>query len=75
MDASVDAPSAMTRATAEGEDVAEDDGTTVALTRSGVTNLMRIAGRTSLARAPEEISLVRTAPRGTQAFLRRRRHQ
>ena len=34
-DASVDAPSATTGATAEEEDVAEDDGTTVALVRSG----------------------------------------
>ena len=69
-DASIDAPSAMTGATAEEEDVAEDDGTTVALASSGVTDLMRVAGRTSLARAPGGISLARTAPRGRQAFLR-----
>ena len=41
-DALVDAPSAMTGAMAK-EDVAEDDGTTVALARSGVTDLVRIA--------------------------------
>ena len=41
---------------------------TEALTRSGVTDLARIAGRTSLAREPGGISLVRIAHRATQAF-------
>lgn len=58
----------MTRATAE-EDVVEDDGMTVALARSGVTDLVRITGRTSLVKAPGGISLARTARRATQAFL------
>ena len=49
--------------------MAEDDGTTVALARTGVTDLTRIIGRTSLARALGGISLVRTARKVTQAFL------
>ena len=73
-DASVDAPSAMTGATAEEEDEAEDDGTIVALARSGVTDLARITGRTSLARELGGISLARTAHRATRASLRCR-HQ
>ena len=51
------------------EDVAEDDGTTMALARSGVTDLVRIVGRTSLAREPGGISLARYTRRATQAFL------
>ena len=47
----------------------EDDGMTVPLSRSGVTDLVRIAGRTSLAREPGGISPARTARRATQAFL------
>ena len=65
MDASVDAPSATTGATTEEEDKAEDDGTTEALARSGVTDLARIAGRTSLVREPRGTRLVRTAQRAT----------
>ena len=41
MDASVDAPSATTRATAEEEDKAEDAWTIVAPARSGATSLAR----------------------------------
>ena len=74
MDASVDAPSATTGATAEEEDVAEDAGTTVALARSGVTSLVRTAGKISLARAPGEISLAETTLRATLVFLRCRGH-
>ena len=68
-DALVDAPSAATGATAEEEEEVEDDGMTEALARSGVTALATIAGRTSLARRPGGISLMRTACRATQAFL------
>ena len=48
MDASIGTPSAMTEATAEEEDEVEDAGMTAALARSGATDLMRIAGRTTL---------------------------
>ena len=58
-DASVDAPSATIGATAEEEEEVEDDGTTEALARSGVIDLVRIAGRTSLARGLGGISLAR----------------
>ena len=75
MDASVAAPSATTGATAEEEDVAEDAGTTVALARSGVTDLVRTAGKISLTRAPGGISLTRIALRETPVFLRYRHHQ
>ena len=74
-DASVDAPSATTGATAEEEDMAEDDGMTMALARSGVTDLARTAGRTSLARGLGGISLARIARRATQAFLLRHHRQ
>ena len=47
----------------------EDDGTTEALARSCVTDLARIAGRTSLARGLGGINLARIARRATQAFL------
>ena len=47
----------------------EDDGTIEALARSRVTNLARIAGRTSLARGLGGISLARIARKATQAFL------
>ena len=53
MDASVDALSATTGATAEEEDAAEDAGMTVALARSGATGLVRTAGRTSIVRRME----------------------
>ena len=73
-DASVDAPSATTRATAEEEDVVADAGTTVARARSGVTGLVRTAGRTSLARAPRGNSLVRIVLKATPVFLHYRHH-
>ena len=63
MGVSSDAPSAMTGAMAEEEEEVEDDGNTVALAKGGVTNLARIAGRTSLAREIGGISLVRIAAR------------
>ena len=63
MDASVDAPSATTGATAKEDDKAEDDGTTEALARSGVIDLVRISGRTNLTREPGGISLARIARR------------
>ena len=62
---SVDVPSATIGATAEVEQEVEDDGTTVALAKGGVTDLARIASRTSLARELGEISLVRTARMAT----------
>ena len=68
-EASVDAPSATTGATTEEEEEVEDDGTTETLARSGVTDLARIAGRTSPTRELGGISLTRTAHRETQAFL------
>ena len=69
MDASVDAPSTTTGATAEEVDEVEDIGTIAALARSGMTALVRIAGRTSLARGLGGISLVRIAHKATQASL------
>ena len=68
-DASVDAPSAATGATADADQEVEDDGTTVALDKGGMTCLARTAGRTSLARGLGGISLTRTTLRATQAFL------
>ena len=65
---SVDAPSAI-GATAEAEQEVEDDGMTVALAKGGVTDLARIAGRTSLAREVGGINFVRTALKATQASL------
>ena len=47
----------------------EHDGKTVALTKCGVTNLARTAGRTSLAREVGGISLMRIAHKATQASL------
>ena len=67
-DASVDAPSAATGATAEGEDVVAGAGTTVARARSGTTGLVRTAGRIILARAPGGISLARIVLRATPVF-------
>ena len=64
-DTSVDAPIATIGATAEEEEDVEDDGTTKALARSGVTDLTSIAGRTSLARGLGGISLMRTAGRAS----------
>src|SRR4051812_17770442 len=76
MGALVDALSAMIGATAEEEDEPEDARTTMALARSGATSLVRIAGKASLfARAPGEISLVRTDLRATPASLRCHHHQ
>ena len=72
---SADVPSATTGATAEEEDMAEDDGMTMALARSGVTDLARTVGRTSLTREVGGISLVRIARKATQASLRCRRSQ
>ena len=72
---SVDAPNATIGATAEAEQEVEDDGTTVALAKGGVTDLARTAGRTSLARGLGGISLVRIARRATQAFLLCHHHQ
>ena len=71
----VDAPSATTGATAEEEDVAEDDGTTVPLARNGATGLVRSAGRINLARVLGGISLARTVLRAMLEFLRCRPHQ
>ena len=47
----------------------------MALAWSGTTDLMRIAGRTSLARELGEISLMRIARKATQAFLLCHHHQ
>ena len=66
---------ATTGATTEEDDVAEDAGTTVALARSGVTGLVRTAGRTSLMRAHEGTNLTRIALRAMLASLRCRQHQ
>ena len=66
---SVDAPSATIGATAEVEQEVEDDGTTVALAKGGMTGLAKTAGRTSLVRGLGGISLERIAHRATQAFL------
>ena len=63
------APSAMTGAMAEEEEEVEDDGTTVALAKGGMTGLARTAGRTNLARGLGGISLVRIARKATQASL------
>ena len=49
--------------------MAEDAGTTVAVTRSGVTGLVRIAGKISLARAPGGTGLVRIVLKITLDFL------
>ena len=72
---SVDAPSATIGAMAEEEEEVEDDGTTVALAKGGVTGLARTAGRTSLARGLGEISLVRIARKAMQDFLLCHCHQ
>ena len=66
---SVDAPSATIGATVEAEEEVEDDGTTVALAKGGVTGLAWTAGRTSLARGLGGISLVRIAHKATRASL------
>ena len=75
MDAPVDTPSAMIGAMAKAEEEVEDDGTTVALAKGGVTGLARTAGRTSLARGLGEISLMRIARRATHVFLLWHHHQ
>ena len=75
MDVSADAPSATTGAMAEEEEEVADDGKTVALAKGGVTDLVRITGRTSLAREAGEVSLVRIARTATQAFLLCRHRQ
>ena len=64
---SVDASSATIGAMAEVEEEVEDDGTTEALAKGGVTGLARTTGRTSLARGLGGISLVRIARKATQA--------
>ena len=56
---SVDASSITIGATAEAEQEVEDDGTTVALAKGGVTGLARTAGRTNLARSAGRTSLAR----------------
>ena len=61
-------PSAAIGAMAGEEEEVEDDGKTVALAKGGVTDLARIACRTSLAREAGEISLVRITHMATQAF-------
>ena len=71
----VDVLSATTGVMAEEEEDVEDDGTIVAFARSGVIDLVRIAGRTRLAREAGEISLTRIARKVTQASLRYRRNQ
>ena len=72
---SADAPSATIGATAEEEEEVEDDGTTVALAKGGVTGLARTAGRARLVREAGGISLARIARKGTQASLCCRRSQ
>ena len=74
-DALVDAPSATIGATAEAEKEVEDDGTTVALAKGGVTGLARTTGRISLARETGGISLARIVRKETQASLLCRLHQ
>ena len=69
MDVSANALSATTGAMAEEEEEVADDGKTLALGKGGVTDLTRIAGRTSLAREAREISLVRIARAAMYAFL------
>ena len=54
---------------AEEEEEVEDNGTTEALAKGGVTNLARTVGRTSLAKEVGGISLVRIARKATQASL------
>ena len=75
MDTSAVALSATTGVMAEEEEEVADDGKTMALAKGGVTDLARIAGRTSFVREAGEISLVRIAHRATQAFLLCRHHQ
>ena len=69
MDVPADAPSATTGAMAEEEEEVEDDGKTVALAKGGVTDLTRIAGRTSPAREAGGISLARIVRKATRASL------
>ena len=68
-DASVDALSTTTGATAEEEEGTQDAGKTAAHAKGGATNLATIAGRTRLTRETGGISLARIARRATQAFL------
>ena len=56
-------PTAVTGATAEEVEEVEDDGTTMALAKCGVTGLARTAGRIG------GIGLVRIAHRAMRAFL------
>ena len=74
-DASVDALSAGTGATAVEEDMEVDAGTIVARARSGATGLLRTAGRISLARAPRGTNHVRNVLRVTPVFLHYLHHQ
>ena len=50
---------------AEEEEEVEDDGKTVALAKGGVTDLVRTAGKTSLAREVGGISLTRITHKAT----------
>ena len=59
------APSAMIGAMAEEEEEVEDDRKTVALAKGGVTDLVRTAGKTSLAREVGGISLTRITHKAT----------
>ena len=70
-----DALSVTIGATAEAEKEVEDDGTTVALAKGGVTGLARTTGRISLARGLGGISLVRIARKATQDFPLCHNHQ
>ena len=56
------------------EEEVEYNGKTVSLANGGVTDLARIAGRTSLAREVGGISLVRISRTATQASLLYRHH-
>ena len=56
--ASVDAPSATTGATAEEVDAVEDVGSTMGPARSGTTNLARIIGGTSVVKTVLRATLV-----------------
>ena len=72
---SVDTPSVTIGAMAEAEEEVDDDRTTVALAKGGVTGLTRTTGRTSLTRGLGEISLMRIARKATQDFLLCHHHQ
>ena len=75
MGESSDAQSATTRAMADEEEEAVDDGKTVAFARDGVTALARTAGGTRLAREAGGTNLVRATRTATQASLLCRLHR